>query len=252
MNRLRYLLFLTALPALIVFVAFWLLPVSRLVLVGASGPDGMAAYLSVLTNEVHRKSLVNTVLLSAIASLVSVGVAAIVGVYLQRREFAGKRVVVSLLTFPLAFPGRGHWLSGDSAGGSPRPDRPGKRGARHGKNCVRVLTFRPVPGVSVLFDSALHPDLDGSRRKARPGARGGRPITRCQSLEGCARRHPAGAETCVVSRLRRSALRPAWARSAPPSRWLPKSTCCQSRSTASSPITRILRRPPACRWCWVY
>ncbi len=105
MNRLRYLLFLTALPALIVFVAFWLLPVSRLVLVGASGPEGMAAYLSVLTNEVHRNSLINTVLLSALASLVSVSVAAIVGVYLQRREFKGKSVVVSLLTFPLAFPG---------------------------------------------------------------------------------------------------------------------------------------------------
>lgn len=103
--RLERLLFLTALPALVVFLAFWLLPVSRLVLVGASGPEGVAAYFAVLTNDVYRTSLVNTVVLSALSSLVSVVIAAIVGVYLQRREFPGKRAVVALLTFPLAFPG---------------------------------------------------------------------------------------------------------------------------------------------------
>lgn len=98
-------LFLTALPALIVFVAFWLLPVSRLVVVGASGPDGLAAYLAVITHDVYRTSLINTVVLSALASAVSVIIAAVVGVYLQRREFPGKRLIVALLTFPLAFPG---------------------------------------------------------------------------------------------------------------------------------------------------
>ena len=105
MKRLQRLLFITALPALVVFIAFWLLPVSRLILIGASGKDGVAAYLAVLTNDIYRTSLINTVVLSAAASLVSVGIAAIVGVYLQRREFRGKRVVVSLITFPLAFPG---------------------------------------------------------------------------------------------------------------------------------------------------
>ena len=103
--RLSRLLFLTALPALVIFIAFWLLPVSRLVLVGASGKEGLAAYLSVVTNDIYRTSLINTVVLSATASFVSVAIAAVVGVYLQRREFRGKRVVVSLLTFPLAFPG---------------------------------------------------------------------------------------------------------------------------------------------------
>jgi putative spermidine/putrescine transport system permease protein len=103
--RQQRLLFFAALPALLVFVCFWLLPVSRLVLVGASGPTGIEAYLSILTNDIYRNSLINTVVLSAAASFVSVGIAAVVGVYLQRREFVAKRVVVSLLTFPLAFPG---------------------------------------------------------------------------------------------------------------------------------------------------
>ena len=103
--RQQRLLFFAALPALLVFVCFWLLPVSRLVLVGASGPAGIDAYFAILTNDIYRNSLINTVVLSAASSFVSVVIAAIVGVYLQRREFRGKRVVVSLLTFPLAFPG---------------------------------------------------------------------------------------------------------------------------------------------------
>ena len=103
--RQQRLLFLAALPALLVFVCFWLLPVSRLVLVGASGPEGVQAYFAILTNDIYRNSLLNTVVLSAASSFVSVVIAAVVGVYLQRREFRGKRVVVALLTFPLAFPG---------------------------------------------------------------------------------------------------------------------------------------------------
>ena len=54
MKRLQRLLFITALPALVVFIAFWLLPVSRLILVGASGKDGVAAYFAVLTNDIYR------------------------------------------------------------------------------------------------------------------------------------------------------------------------------------------------------
>ena len=39
-----------AVPALAVFAAFWLLPMARLVQVGASGPEGIAAYFAVVTN----------------------------------------------------------------------------------------------------------------------------------------------------------------------------------------------------------
>ena len=51
-------------PAAAVFAAFWLLPIARLTLVGASGPDGIATYAAVLTHPRYFRSLVSTLLLS--------------------------------------------------------------------------------------------------------------------------------------------------------------------------------------------
>src|SRR6185503_13658285 len=55
---------LLALPALTVFAAFWLLPMARLVSVGASGPRGFAAYAAIVTDGNYFASLVSTVVLS--------------------------------------------------------------------------------------------------------------------------------------------------------------------------------------------
>ena len=44
------LLFLIA-PAMAIFAAFWLLPIGRLVLLGASGERGLATYLEVLVTQ---------------------------------------------------------------------------------------------------------------------------------------------------------------------------------------------------------
>ena len=41
---------LLAVPALAIFAAFWLLPMAKLVQVGASGKEGLAAYAAVVTN----------------------------------------------------------------------------------------------------------------------------------------------------------------------------------------------------------
>ena len=46
------------------FAAFWLLPIARLTLVGASGPEGIAAYAAVITHPAYFRSLVSTLLLS--------------------------------------------------------------------------------------------------------------------------------------------------------------------------------------------
>jgi len=62
---------LLAVPALSVFAAFWLLPMARLVQVGASGPDGVAAYFAVVTNAQYFKSLVSTVSLSLGVTIVT-------------------------------------------------------------------------------------------------------------------------------------------------------------------------------------
>ena len=96
---------LLAVPALAVFAAFWLLPMVRLAQVGASGPDGIAAYLAVVTNARYFQSLVSTVALSVGVSVVTLVLSLITGVFLQRNRFPGRGVLISLMTLPLAFPG---------------------------------------------------------------------------------------------------------------------------------------------------
>ncbi len=92
-------------PALAVFTAFWLLPLTRLAVVGWSGPQGLGAYLAVITNAQYFRSLVSTVVLSLGVTAATLVVSGVAGLFLTRNEFAGKKLLVALLTFPLAFPG---------------------------------------------------------------------------------------------------------------------------------------------------
>jgi len=94
-----------ALPALAVFLAFWLLPMVRLFQVGASGSEGLAAYVAVLTHRTYFNSLVSTVALSAATTVVTLALSLVAGLFLQRNRFRGRDLLVSLLTLPLAFPG---------------------------------------------------------------------------------------------------------------------------------------------------
>src|SRR6187455_1715787 len=94
-----------AVPALVVFAAFWLLPMARLVQVGGSGKDGFAAYFAVVTNANYFRSLVSTVALAAGVTAVTLVLALISGLFLQRNRFPGRGVLISLMTLPLAFPG---------------------------------------------------------------------------------------------------------------------------------------------------
>src|SRR5512135_1083990 len=98
-------LLLLALPALAVFSAFWLLPMARLVQVGASGPRGFAAYAAVVTDSNYFASLVSTVLVSLAVTAATLVISGIAGLFLQRNAFPGRGLLVSMLTFPLAFPG---------------------------------------------------------------------------------------------------------------------------------------------------
>ena len=78
---------------------------ARLAQVAAGGPRGIAAYAAVITDANYFSSLVSTLLLSIAVTLVTLVIAGIAGLFLGRNTFFGKRVLVSMLTFPLAFPG---------------------------------------------------------------------------------------------------------------------------------------------------
>src|SRR5512138_3139623 len=101
----RSFVWLCLLPLAVVTAAFFLLPMGRLIVTGAGGPQGGAAYLAILTEPRYRATLLNTVLLAAATTAATLIVATIAGMFLQRHRFPGRAVLVAMLTFPLAFPG---------------------------------------------------------------------------------------------------------------------------------------------------
>src|SRR5215471_7587309 len=96
---------LCLLPLAVVTVAFFLLPMARLVVTGAEGPQGIAGYFSILLEPRYRATLINTVLLATATTVVTLIVATIAGMFLQRHRFPGRSLLIAMLTFPLAFPG---------------------------------------------------------------------------------------------------------------------------------------------------
>ncbi|WP_245391692.1 ABC transporter permease [Salinicola aestuarinus] len=97
-----------AAPAVALFLAFWLLPMVKLAGLGATAPTGETAnaYWLVVSEPRYWKSLFNTVGLSLAATLATLIIALPVGRFLARHpSFPGRRVLMSLLIFPLAFPG---------------------------------------------------------------------------------------------------------------------------------------------------
>jgi putative spermidine/putrescine transport system permease protein len=93
------------LPLALVVTAFFILPMARLVVVGASGPHGLAEYLAILTEPRYRTTLINTVVLAAATTIATLAISTIAGLFLQRHRFFGRAVLIAMLTFPLAFPG---------------------------------------------------------------------------------------------------------------------------------------------------
>ncbi|MDE1183874.1 ABC transporter permease [Paraburkholderia sp.] len=91
-------------PALAVFLAFWLLPMVSLAQISGDG-HAFATYRAMLTHPRYMSSLAATVALSAAVTLATLVLSVIAGLHLARREFAGRRTLLALLTFPLAFPG---------------------------------------------------------------------------------------------------------------------------------------------------
>ncbi len=102
-RRQRWLLLGCAAPAGAFFLLFWLLPVMRLVALPAE--KGWATYFAVLTGARYLASMLQTVALSLAVTLATLVLGSAVGIYLARRDFRGKRVLLSLLTLPLSFPG---------------------------------------------------------------------------------------------------------------------------------------------------
>ena len=96
---------LLLMPAALFFVAFFVLPMCRLFLVGGSGASGWAAYAAILTNDGYFNALLATLGIAAATTLATLLISSIAGVFLQRHKFPGNATLVAMLTLPLAFPG---------------------------------------------------------------------------------------------------------------------------------------------------
>jgi len=103
--KLASFLSLCLLPLAVAVIAFFILPMARLVAVGAAGPHGVAEYAAILLEPRYRGTLINTVLLAAATTAATLAIATVAGLFLQRHSFPGRAALVALLTFPLAFPG---------------------------------------------------------------------------------------------------------------------------------------------------
>jgi len=104
-KRNNWLLLAMFTPAFVVFVAFFLLPLARLAVASSEGPSGVKIYLAAFTTPRYLETLIYTILLSLGVTIVTLIISSIAGVFLTRNEFRGKSLLVSMLTFPLAFPG---------------------------------------------------------------------------------------------------------------------------------------------------
>src|SRR6187399_936465 len=92
-------------PLAVVTTAFFLVPMAQLMIVGGTGPRGLAAYAAILTEPRYRATLINTIALSAATTAVTLVMATVAGLFLHRNRFPGRAVLIAMLTFPLAFPG---------------------------------------------------------------------------------------------------------------------------------------------------
>jgi putative spermidine/putrescine transport system permease protein len=96
---------LCLLPLIVVVTAFFILPMLRLIVAGAGGPQGASAYAAILLEPRFRATLFNTVALAMATTVATLAISTVTGLFLQRNAFPGRSILIAMLTLPLAFPG---------------------------------------------------------------------------------------------------------------------------------------------------
>ncbi|SDB87935.1 ABC transporter permease [Acinetobacter boissieri] len=94
-------------PTMIAFCAFWLIPFGYLVVLGTL-PDQSnqkMAYWSVISQPHYLTSFITTFVISALVAIIAVLISTTIAYFLARQHFVGKKLLLTLLTFPIAFPG---------------------------------------------------------------------------------------------------------------------------------------------------
>lgn len=77
-------IWLYLIPSVIVLLAFFILPVLRLLPASVSSESGLGLYLEVITNPRYSTSVISTILLSIVVTLASLVVGGLTGLFLER------------------------------------------------------------------------------------------------------------------------------------------------------------------------
>src|SRR3974390_3537968 len=85
-------------PLAVIIIAFFLLPMAQLVIVGGSGKSGLYSYAAILLEPRYRATLINTVLLAITTTAATLVIAPVTGLFLQRHRFPGRQVLIGHIT----------------------------------------------------------------------------------------------------------------------------------------------------------
>jgi putative spermidine/putrescine transport system permease protein len=97
--------FLVSLPLAIIVLAFFLFPMAKLFTESLFTREGAFSYREILATPRYRETIAVTILVALVTTAATLVLATAVALFLARRTFPGRSALVSLLTFPLAFPG---------------------------------------------------------------------------------------------------------------------------------------------------
>lgn len=94
-------------PIILIFSYFFIYPLIILIMSSLNFDKGLSVsnYVSILTKPYYFKALLNSVLLAVAVTFVSLVIAGILAFFMARTNFRGKALYLSVLTFPISFPG---------------------------------------------------------------------------------------------------------------------------------------------------
>ncbi len=101
----RHFTLLCLLPLAIFTLAFLAIPLGRLILASRESEAGWGIYLQILQTPRYLSTLGQTVAVSLAVTAAALAISTTAGLFLVRNRFAGRNVLLSILTLPLAFPG---------------------------------------------------------------------------------------------------------------------------------------------------
>jgi putative spermidine/putrescine transport system permease protein len=100
-----YLPFALSLPLAILYVLFLGLPLATIVQLSLQGETLWSNYVAVFTEAAYRQSIFVSLQIAVTVTVITTSVGLTIAYFLSKNEFAGKRIVISIINFPTSLPG---------------------------------------------------------------------------------------------------------------------------------------------------